>query len=142
MQANESSGQGRAARILVVDDERHITRLIEFMLRREGYEVYVAHDGAHALLIAAEFAPDAILLDLVMPGLGGLEVLGCLRADDRHQATVIIVLSAHSFDEAPHELAQAGVNFYCVKPVAPSTLIKKLLDCGIGPVIGEPAVTV
>ena len=137
MPADGSSSRRRQARILVVDDERHITKLIEFMLTREGYEVYVAHDGTHALVAVAEFAPDAILLDLVMPGLSGFDVLHRLRADRRYDHVVVIVLTAHAFDETPNELAQAGASLYCVKPVAPSTLIRHLLDCGVCPVLEE-----
>src|SRR5437868_6308069 len=137
MPTDELTGWARPARILVVDDERHITRLIEFMLKREGYEIYVAHDGAHALVAAAEFMPDALLLDMVMPGLSGADVLRHLRADRRYDQLVVIVLTGHSFDEAPNGLAEAGASFYCVKPIAPSSLIRKLLDCGIHPLIEE-----
>src|ERR1700759_2785111 len=129
--------RARPARGLVVDDERHITKLNEYMLKREGYEVTVSHDGAQALSSVEACAPDAVLLDLVMSGLSGLDVLRRLRADDRYDATVIIVLTGRSFDEMPGELTEVRVDHYCVKPVAPSTLIKRLLDCGIHPLIEE-----
>ena len=142
MPVSERLGRARPARILVVDDERHITKLIEFMLKREGYEVCVAHDGAHALSAVEEFAPDAVLLDLVMSGLSGIDVLRRLRADGRHGTTVIIVLTGRSSDEMPGELMEVRVDHYCVKPVAPSTLIKRLLDCGIRPLIEERSIAV
>src|ERR1041385_6580894 len=118
MPTDELAGGARPARILVVDDERYITRLIEFMLKREGYEVYVAHDGAHALVAAAEFRPDALLLDLVMPGLSGVDVLRRLRAAPQSNHVVFMVLPGFFFDKPSNELPRAGPSLYCVKPVA------------------------
>jgi response regulator receiver domain-containing protein len=69
------------ANVLVVDDERHIARFLEFVLKKAGYEVAVAHNGEQALAAVDGFEPDAVLLDLVLPGISGLEVLKRLRSD-------------------------------------------------------------
>src|ERR1043165_6009667 len=95
--------RSRAARVLVVDDERHIARFLEFVLKKAGYEVALAYDGEQALAKASQFAPDALLLDLVMPKLSGLEVLKHLRADEKHAGLVIAILSARSFEDMSGE---------------------------------------
>ncbi|MEP7338955.1 MAG: response regulator [Acidobacteriota bacterium] len=132
-----SSGQMRAARVLVVDDERHIARVLEFVLRKAGYEVAVAYDGEQALAEAQRFKPDAMLLDLVMPKLSGLEVLKYLRADEQYANLIIAILTARSFEDVSEEIVTAGANIHCEKPVAPSTLFRKLAELGISPLIED-----
>jgi len=131
------SGQMRAARVLVVDDERHIARVLEFVLRKAGYEVAVAYDREQALAEVQRFKPDAMLLDLVMPKLSGLEVLKILRADKQYANLVIAILTARSFEELSEEIVTAGANIHCEKPVAPSTLLRKLSELGISPLIED-----
>jgi DNA-binding response OmpR family regulator len=126
------------ARILVIEDERHIARFLEFVLKKGGYEVVVAYNGAQALAAAEPFEPDAILLDLVLPGMSGLEILRRLRADPRQARTIIMVLSGRSFGDLPSEVMEAGANAHCTKPIAPSTLLKKLLDLGVPPTMQKP----
>jgi CheY-like chemotaxis protein len=121
------------AKVLVVDDERHIARYLEFILRKAGYEVALAYNGEQALAAAEAFDPDVVLLDLVLPGLPGLEVLKRLRADFGHAALAVMVMSAQSFEEVPAELREAGANAHCTKPIAPSILLKKLVDLGVPP---------
>jgi len=125
----------RPARVLVVDDERHIARVLEFVLKKAGYEVAVAYDGEQALAEVKRFAPDALLLDLVMPKLSGLEVLKHLRADEQNARLIIAVLTARSFEDVSGEIMTAGANLHCEKPVAPSTLLRELLALGISPLI-------
>jgi len=119
---------------MVVEDERHIARYLEFVLRKEGYEVTVVHDGEEALRQLPGVAPDALLLDLVLPGVSGMGVLESIRSDRQYDHLVIIVLSARSSSEDTAVLANANVQAQCPKPVAPSTLIKKLAEFGICPV--------
>ena len=129
----------RPARILVVDDERHIARLIQFVLQKEGYQVGVAHTGEQAVAMVKEKCPDAVLLDLVMPDISGLDVLRELKAYEPSRDVPIALLTARSFEAEPEGLAQSGVTFHCTKPVAPSTLLKKLSDFGVPPIIESPA---
>ena len=124
--------------VLVVEDERHIASFLEFVLKRAGYEVAVVYDGEQALAAVEAFAPDAMLLDLMLPGLTGLEVLKRLRADPRYASLVIMVLSGRSFGDVPAEVMEAGANEYCTKPIGPSTLLKKLADLGVPPVARTP----
>ena len=122
-------------RILVIEDERHIARFLEFVLKKAGYEVAVAYNGPQALAAAEPFEPDAVLLDLVLPGMSGVEILKRLRADSRHAGIVIVVLSTRALGDLPDEVMEAGANAHCPKPIAPSTLLQKLLDLGVPPTI-------
>jgi|GraSoiStandDraft_41_1057321.scaffolds.fasta_scaffold4566757_1 DNA-binding response OmpR family regulator len=100
--------------LLVVDDEHEITDLLEEHLRTCGYAVDVAHDGRAALQIAAARRPDAVLLDITMPGLDGEEVLARLRAFD---PTVAVVMLTGNDDEAlARRLLRAGAFDYLPKP--------------------------
>lgn len=131
----------RQSRVLVVDDERHIARLLEFILLRAGYLVATAHDGLSAARKAREWTPDAILLDLALPGQSGLDVLKDLRADpnDALSRTVVIVLTARSFDEMPMVGGEIKADSYCTKPVAPSDLLKTLEDLNVPPRLSSPS---
>lgn len=134
-----NEGRTRAARVLAVDDERHIARLIEFVLKKEGYDVRIAHDGENALSLIEEFSPDAVLLDLMLPRMSGLDVLKALRSDGKHTNLAVMVLTARSFEEMPAEVIDAGASMHCTKPIAPSSLVKKLLDLKVPPRIAEAA---
>ncbi len=135
----EPPGAPRPSRILVVEDERHIARLLDHILRKEGYSVSVAPDAETALETMAEIAPDALLLDIILPGMSGLELLHLIRKDPRWRDLVVIVLSAHWFGHDDKTLTEAGATAQCLKPIAPSKLIRKLEECGIMPLFGAPA---
>ena len=101
-------------RLLVVDDEREITELLEEHFRACGYDIDVAHDGTQALITAAARRPDAVLLDVTMPGLDGAAVLARLRAID---PTVAVVMLTGNDDEAlARQLLRAGALDYVPKP--------------------------
>ncbi|HXU89600.1 MAG TPA: response regulator [Methylomirabilota bacterium] len=100
--------------LLVVDDEREITDLLEEHFRAAGYVVDIAHDGTQALVMAAARRPDAVLLDITMPGPDGAQVLARLRALD---PTVSVVMLTGSHDEAlARRLLRAGAFDYVAKP--------------------------
>jgi two-component system phosphate regulon response regulator PhoB len=121
----------------VVEDERHIARFLEFILRKEGYQVTVAADGEQALASLDRAKPDAMLLDLVLPGMSGLDVLRRLRSDRRNSDLVVLVLTARAFEDTPEEVIQAGADSHCTKPIAPSTLLRRLMDFGVPPRFAE-----
>ncbi|MGH2458420.1 MAG: response regulator transcription factor [Chloroflexota bacterium] len=104
-----------AARILVVDDDRRITAMLRRTLAYEGYEVDLATDGSKGLLAARDRSPDLVILDVMMPGLDGLEVCRRLRSGG---AVPILILTAR--DEVPDRVAglDAGADDYLVKPFA------------------------
>src|SRR5262245_30109528 len=88
----ERTEHGRASRILVVEDNTDLAAGIQYNLDLEGYEVRVAPDGRVAIQLAETFAPDLILLDLMLPALDGYQVLQTLRG--RGVKTPVIILSA------------------------------------------------
>jgi len=117
-------------RILVVDDNPQIARLVEFRLAREGHEVVVVHSGAEAIASAAARRPDLVVLDIMMPGMDGYEVLRTFR-DRRDLAFVPVILLSGLGEE--HHVVQglkSGAQDYMTKPFSPSELaarVEKLL---------------
>lgn len=122
-----------ASRVLVVDDERHIARFLQFLLNKEGYQTAVAFDGETALDLCRTFEPDAVLLDLVLPGISGLDVLKTIY--DSHvngpPAPVVMLLTGMSLQDLPPDIMHYGVAAHCAKPVAPSTILRHLQNHGL-----------
>lgn len=122
----------RPARILVVEDERHIARFLVYVLTKEGYEAQAAYDGEEALAAAESFLPDGVLLDLLLPKLSGQEVLARLRANPRFSKLKILMLTGCPVqDETDPDLAGGGPDAYCLKPIGPSALIDLLRQHGL-----------
>jgi two-component system response regulator MprA len=111
-------------RVLVVDDDPPLRRMLERTLAAEGFEVTVAPDGGAALLAAERSPPDVIVLDVAMPGLDGLAV--CRRLRSKGLATPILMLTAR--DAVPDRVAglEAGADDYLIKPFAMRELIARL----------------
>ncbi len=111
------------ARILVVEDEPNIREVITLYLRRAGYEVDVAGDGAAALESLAARMPDLVVLDLMLPQVGGLEIARWLR---ERGDTPIIMLTARR--EEPDRIAglEMGADDYVVKPFSPQELVSRV----------------
>ena len=80
-------------KVLIADDEPNIVISLEFLMQREGHEVRVARDGQQALEAVRDFAPDLVLLDVMMPVMDGREFLVRMRADARYAAIPVVVLS-------------------------------------------------
>jgi DNA-binding response OmpR family regulator len=122
---------------MVVEDERHIARFLEYVLRREGYQVAVEHDAERALETARTFCPNAWLLDMVLPGMSGIELLRILQREAGGANLIAIILSAHWFGQDQQMLKEAGASAQCAKPIAPTTLIRKLHELGVFPATGN-----
>src|SRR5215467_13328362 len=82
------------SRVLIIEDERALTEVLSYNLQREGYEVIVAHDGQEGVRKAQTQLPDLIILDLMLPILGGLDVCRDLRAGERTKSIPIVMLTA------------------------------------------------
>src|SRR3954469_5302052 len=80
--------------ILVIDDEPDLVELVQFNLQKDGYEVIVANNGKSGVEIALRHVPDVVVLDIMMPGIDGLEVCRQLRADSRTKSVPMIMLTA------------------------------------------------
>jgi DNA-binding response OmpR family regulator len=127
----------RPTRILVVDDERHIVRLLAHVLTREGYEVRAVYDGEQALAAVESFLPDGVLLDLLLPKLSGQEVLSRLRSDPRYSQLKILMLTGCPIQEDDEAgPINSGADAYCLKPIGPSVLVGLLKQLGLTPRIG------
>ena len=113
-------------RVLVVDDEEHIRRILKFQLEKNGYNVVTAENGEEALKLVRLAAPDLILLDLMMPKIDGFEVCRQLRADFQTNQIPIIMLTAKS--DLPDKIRglQGGANDYLVKPYSNEELLLRV----------------
>jgi two-component system, NtrC family, response regulator AtoC len=108
-------------RVLVVDDEENLRILVRTVLRREGFEVEVASGGEQALALVETFGPDAILTDVRMPKMGGLDLLSTLKA--KGNDAVVIVMSAYGNVDLAIEAIKAGAYDYLQKPFKPEELV-------------------
>lgn len=112
-----------AKRILVVDDERHIVRLVQVNLERAGYEVVTAFDGKEAVGKVKDVKPDLIVCDVMMPYMDGFEVLRTIRADPETREIPFIMLTAKAQDADIFRGWSSGVDAYLTKPFNPMELL-------------------
>lgn len=120
-----------ATRILIADDEPNIVISLEFLLKREGYEVVVAHDGIEALERIRANRPDLAILDVMMPNRNGFEVCQDLRQDPEFKTLRIMMLTAKGRDTEVSKGLALGADVYMTKPFATRDLIanvKALLE--------------
>ena len=120
----ETTGAARPARILVVDDDESVTNMLRRALSFEGYAVSTAADGHDALRKALEFAPDLVVLDLMMPGIDGVEVCRRLRAGDPQLAILMLTAKDAAADQVVG--LDAGADDYLVKPFTLEVLAARL----------------
>lgn len=114
-----------APRVLIVDDDQGAARVIQRVLRRAGFETQMAFDGFSAGALMESLAPDVMTLDLRMPGLGGLEVLGFVRSHPRLQGTKILVVSGLPRARLDEALA-TGADEVLGKPFENAALVEKV----------------
>lgn len=110
-------------RILAVDDQRQVARLVQVHLERAGFEVTLAYDGAEALEKVREIRPDLVVLDVMMPGIDGFEVLRRLKEDPETEPIPVIMLTARSESDDALEGYDRGAQWYLAKPVDPAELL-------------------
>ncbi len=113
-------------KILVVEDEKDIARMIEYNLKKEGYRPVLVHDGSYAAMTAVKEKPALILLDLMLPGLDGLEVCRRLKADAKTSSIPIIMLTAKG-EESDKVLGLGlGADDYVTKPFGLKELLARV----------------
>lgn len=110
-------------KILIIDDEPSILNLVSAYLRPEGYEVYTAADGPSGLKAARAYKPDLIVLDLMLPGLDGLELLSRLR---RESDVYVILLTARTEETDKIVGLSVGADDYVTKPFSPRELVARI----------------
>ena len=114
------------ALILVADDDQDIRELVCFKLEQAGHEVVSAPDGSSALARLGDGDIDIALLDIMMPGLSGLDVLTRVRADERLQDVKVILLTARSRDVDVDAGYATGADDYVIKPFSPRELVHRV----------------
>jgi two-component system phosphate regulon response regulator PhoB len=125
--ATNAPVSGRAQmRILIIEDERDLTDVLVYNLRREGYETLVAHDGQEGLRKAQTHLPDLILLDLMLPGMRGEDVCRELRAGERTRDIPLIILSAKAEETDQVVGFSLGADDYVTKPFSIKVLQQRI----------------
>ncbi|MDD4183704.1 MAG: response regulator [Candidatus Omnitrophica bacterium] len=113
-------------KVLVIDDEPDILKVISFRLKKSGYEILTAANGKIALDIISVNKPDLVLLDLRMPVMGGEEVCARIKSDSLLKNIPIILLTASSGGKIAEKAKELGVEDYLVKPFDSDVLLKKV----------------
>ncbi len=113
-------------KIVLAEDEPQIARLIEFKLNKEGYSVIWKENGEEALKAIKEDKPDLILLDIMMPVMGGYEVLRRLKEDEKLKSVPVIMLTARAQEKDVVKGIGMGAEDYITKPFHPAELLARV----------------
>jgi two-component system phosphate regulon response regulator PhoB len=113
-------------RILIVEDERGLTQSLSWTFNREGYETVVAHDGPDGLRKAQTLLPDVVLLDIMLPGMSGLDVCRELRAGEKTRDVPIIMITARAEESDQIEGFARGADDYVPKPFSNKVLLQRV----------------
>ena len=113
-------------KILIVDDEPDILELIEYNLKKEGYQVYLASNGADGVTMAKKVHPDLIILDIMMPKMDGIEACRIMRAIPEFKNTFMVFLTARSEEYSEIAGFNVGADDYIAKPIKPRALISRI----------------
>jgi CheY-like chemotaxis protein len=112
-----------AAKVLVCDNEDVLRALVREALDGGKYEIAEAKDGEESIERARDVDPDVIVLDMMMPGLSGIEVLAELRSDPRLRNTPVVMLTARAQAADREAASRAGADYFMAKPFSPSHLV-------------------
>lgn len=117
-----------AKRVLIVDDEANIVASLEFLMRQSGYDVRVAANGVEALAAVADFNPDLMLLDVMMPQMSGYDVCQKVRAAPDGQRVKIVMVSAKGRDVEISKGLAVGADAYVTKPFSTKDLVARIQE--------------
>jgi two-component system phosphate regulon response regulator PhoB len=120
------NGAGGGERILVVDDEPDIVALVVYHLAKAGFKISTASNGADALRMARQDRPALVVLDLMLPGMSGLDVLDQLRADESGQDIAVLLLTARREEPDRIKGLSSGADDYLTKPFSPQELVLRV----------------
>lgn len=112
--------------ILVVDDEKDLLDLIEYNLKKEGFDVLKAENGEEGIAVAKDKNPDLVLLDIMMPKMDGMQAVEEMRKDDQLKNIPIIFLTARSDEKTEVEGLNKGGDDYITKPISTTKLISRI----------------
>lgn len=111
------------ARVVLIEDEPNIAEAIRFILARDGWEVTALADGLGGIEAIRAGAPDLVILDLMLPGVSGMELLGAIRADRRLGAVPVLMLTAKGQGRDRDAAMQAGVSRFMTKPFSNAEML-------------------
>lgn len=112
--------------ILLVDDEEDILEFLSYSLKKEGYKIFTANDGNKGLMLAKKHLPDLLILDVMMPGMDGIELCEQIRNVPSLSNSLILFLTARAEDYSELAGFDAGADDYITKPVKPKLLISRI----------------
>ncbi|MEW6101919.1 MAG: response regulator transcription factor [Candidatus Omnitrophota bacterium] len=113
-------------KILIVDDEKDIVKMIDYNLKKEGYRTFLAYDGEQALELAKRELPGLVILDLMLPGIDGLEVCKNLKTESKTQSIPIIMLTAKTRESDKVVGLELGADDYITKPFSLRELVARI----------------
>jgi DNA-binding response OmpR family regulator len=113
-------------KILIADDEPHVLRSLGFVLRKAGYAVLEARDGAEAFRLTEAERPELVFLDIMMPGPDGIEVCRRMKSDEDLAGTHVIMLTAKGQESDRQKSLAAGADEYMTKPFSPSRALGRV----------------
>jgi DNA-binding response OmpR family regulator len=117
----------RVARsILVAEDERNLTEALTFLMRRAGYDVAVARDGPTTVAMACQIKPDLLLLDIMLPGFDGFDVIAAIRREIPDKQPRIIMLTAKGHERDRRKAEALGVDDYVTKPFSNRDVVERV----------------
>jgi DNA-binding response OmpR family regulator len=115
-------------KVLIVDDEPNILMSLEFLMKKQGYKVFIARDGEEALDIVKDEHPEVVVLDIMMPQVDGYEVCTFIKAHDTYAHTKVIFLTAKTKPEDIEKGKEVGADAYMTKPFSTRNLMKKVKE--------------
>lgn len=118
--------------VLLVEDEDNITEAIRFLLTRDGWHVEAHADGGTAVQRIREREPDLLILDLMLPGKNGLDILRELRSEARFAKLPVLMLTARGQDQDRDLATQAGVSRFMTKPFSNAEVLEAVRDLAAG----------
>ncbi|MGB0428978.1 MAG: response regulator [Bacteroidia bacterium] len=113
-------------KVLIVDDEPNIVMSLEFLLRKNKFNVFIARNGTEALELLEKEVPDLILLDIMMPDVDGYEICRQIKQKPRLEKTKVVFLSAKSKTTDIEKGYELGADLYLTKPFSTRNLIKEI----------------
>ncbi len=115
-----------AQSVLVAEDERNLVEALSFLMRRAGYEVSVTHDGPSTVEMTKRIKPDLVLLDIMLPGFDGFEVVSAIRREAGGKQPRVIMLTAKGHEKDRRKAIGLGVDDYVTKPFSNRDVIERV----------------
>jgi len=116
------------SKVLIIDDDPSLQRLVQVVFERDGFDVTLASEGSEGIHLALMNPPQIVILDIMMEGLHGFEVCKMLRANSSMRRTAIIIISGKSFKPDIDKAMELGADAYVVKPFSPKDLLNVAIE--------------